>query len=232
MTTPYTPPSADMAQVDSEETYQPKIWSVEGRIGRLRYLGYGMLVPLVILLAIGVVSGILAAVGGGMLAMVPLFLGYVVMIASSFVFMKRRLNDLGKTGWMGLLSLVPFVNLIFGLYLVFAEGEKGRNQYGPAPCPNPPGMVWVIAVPFISIFVIGILAAIALPAYQDYVNRAKAKAERVEHVTPSDMPSALPASAPDAAPADAGANPAAPADGNAAPAADGNGGAAPAPKSE
>ena len=45
----------------------------------------------------------------------------------------RRLHDLGKSGWWQLLSLIPFVNLAFALYLLFFKGEEGENRFGPDP---------------------------------------------------------------------------------------------------
>ena len=49
----------------------------------------------------------------------------------------KRWHDLGYTGWLIVLALIPFLNL---LYLVVAlvclgciEGTRGPNQYGPDP---------------------------------------------------------------------------------------------------
>ena len=44
----------------------------------------------------------------------------------------RRLHDLGKSGWMLLLGLIPFVNFYL-LYLFFLEVEKKCNAWGPDP---------------------------------------------------------------------------------------------------
>jgi len=44
----------------------------------------------------------------------------------------RRLHDLGKSGWMLLLGLIPFVNFYL-LYLFCLEGEKKSNAWGPDP---------------------------------------------------------------------------------------------------
>ena len=79
--------------------------------------------------------------------------------------------------WWGLFYLLFFWTAIPGL-IAFIEGivflassdhnwnEKYGNKKG-AP------VVVLILVPFVFIFIIGILAAIAIPAYQDYVDRAK-----------------------------------------------------------
>lgn len=41
-----------------------------------------------------------------------------------------RLHDLGHTGWMYLILLIPFVGGLFAIYMFFAAGQKESNQYG------------------------------------------------------------------------------------------------------
>ena len=38
-----------------------------------------------------------------------------------------------KSGWLILLMFVPIVNALFGLYMLFADGTVGPNQYGEDP---------------------------------------------------------------------------------------------------
>ncbi|HFB66173.1 MAG TPA: DUF805 domain-containing protein [Aeromonadales bacterium] len=80
-----------------------------------------------------------------------------------FVFMIRRLNDLDKTGWLSLLTFIPIVGAIFGLYVLFAKGSPGSNSYGPAPDENP---TWVkvvaIGLPILMI-ILGIAVVTFLP---------------------------------------------------------------------
>ncbi len=49
----------------------------------------------------------------------------------------RRLHDLGHTGWVVLLSLVPLINLALGLYLLFTAGNEFGNKFGPPPGRSP-----------------------------------------------------------------------------------------------
>lgn len=42
----------------------------------------------------------------------------------------RRIHDVNRSGFWLLLLLVPIVSFFFGLYLQFAPGTKGVNQYG------------------------------------------------------------------------------------------------------
>ena len=49
----------------------------------------------------------------------------------------RRLHDLGITGWIILVTIVPMlgqiVALILGLMCIFGEGQGHENKYGPVP---------------------------------------------------------------------------------------------------
>ena len=65
--------------------------------------------------------------------------GYISMIYSLAVLLPtlavtvRRLHDIGKSGWMILVGLIPFVGWIWLLVLYVTEGQTGMNQYGPDP---------------------------------------------------------------------------------------------------
>jgi hypothetical protein len=85
----------------------------------------------------------------------------------------RRLADLGQSRWFALIVLIPFVSVIAYLYLLFKGGDAEANEYGPPPCPNSRGVVaaaW--ALPIIAF--VGMIAAVAIPAYQGYVQKARA----------------------------------------------------------
>lgn len=45
----------------------------------------------------------------------------------------RRLHDLNRSGWWALIMLIPFVNLLFAIYILFFKGTEGPNKYGPDP---------------------------------------------------------------------------------------------------
>ncbi len=53
--------------------------------------------------------------------------GYLGGLIFSLVFvgaMVRRLHDLDKSGWYGLLLLIPLVGFFFLMYLIFDEGSS------------------------------------------------------------------------------------------------------------
>ncbi|MEZ2903905.1 DUF805 domain-containing protein [Acinetobacter terrestris] len=153
--------------------------SPSGRFGRLSYLGWNMLMSFSILIIIGIIAafspGLLAdpttMTGSSMLATVLIGIAYIVLLYFSFVFTIRRLHDRNHIGWLSLLILVPGINLVFMLYLIFAKGDDRSNQYGPRR--NTKGWEKVLAWIYILIFPLAFLAAIALPAYQDYVTRTQ-----------------------------------------------------------
>src|SRR5690606_11597409 len=55
---------------------------------------------------------------------------YGVAIYFSMVFTICRLHDRNHSGWFSLLLLVPVVNILFALYLLFAPGDQQANQFG------------------------------------------------------------------------------------------------------
>lgn len=44
----------------------------------------------------------------------------------------RRLHDIGKSGWMLLVSLIPLIGFIWILILMVKAGDPNENEYGPA----------------------------------------------------------------------------------------------------
>jgi uncharacterized membrane protein YhaH (DUF805 family) len=171
-TNPYLPPQAQVGNVRDphEAAFQEmRIWSWRGRLGRLRFLGYSAvayLVYMVLTVTIGLVAGVSGARGALGAVIWILLIPYALFIALVTI---RRSHDMGWSGWMSLLALIPLVGLIW----IFKAGTAGANQYGAPPPPNTTG-VKIAAFGICAVFSIGILAAIALPAYQQYLQRAQA----------------------------------------------------------
>jgi uncharacterized membrane protein YhaH (DUF805 family) len=185
MENPYSAPDAVLDEPIVDETYQPEWFSWSGRIGRLRYLAYSTGMMMIAAVVIGIAAAILVPLAGSQknpAVFALLGLLYIPIIVAAVAMARRRLNDLNHSGWLQLLLFIPFVGAFFGLYMLFAPGTSTANKYGPKPAKNSTGVV-VAGLVFPLIFVIGILAAIAIPAYQQYVTRAKAAS--VEQVKPA-----------------------------------------------
>ncbi|AIC23472.1 MULTISPECIES: DUF805 domain-containing protein [Pseudomonas] len=134
-TSPYTPPQATVGD-PLPEFGELKFYTVDGRIGRLRYLAW----TLVLILLTTLVGGFLTAalVGNGLQVTGMIFLG---VVALAFAYLNitisvQRLHDLGWSGWLWLLNLLPFVYAVFPLLLAVLPGNTGANRYGAPPPPN------------------------------------------------------------------------------------------------
>ncbi|MEM7513912.1 MAG: DUF805 domain-containing protein [Bacteroidota bacterium] len=45
----------------------------------------------------------------------------------------RRMHDVGKSGWMLFIALIPLIGSIWLLILLFTDSQKGTNKWGPDP---------------------------------------------------------------------------------------------------
>jgi uncharacterized membrane protein YhaH (DUF805 family) len=159
-TNPYAAPRADVRDIDEAQEYQKiHLWSAKGRIGRLRYLAYTFGAALVV----GFVLGLLSAVLGPDNTIIALLLAYIPLLVFSVLTAIKRSHDMNWSAWTVLLTLIPFVALIW----IFKSGSAGSNDYGASPPPNTVG-VKILAFLLPALFIIGIIAAIAIPAYVTY----------------------------------------------------------------
>ncbi|MBW7843823.1 MAG: DUF805 domain-containing protein [Ignavibacterium sp.] len=106
-----------------------------GFSGRARRKEYWMFVLFNVIFAIvamildNVLGIAIEGVGYG-----PLYGLYLLaMIIPSLAVAVRRLHDVGKSGWMILISLIPIIGAIWLLVLMVTDGNPGENQYGPNP---------------------------------------------------------------------------------------------------
>jgi len=170
-------------------SYKPRIFSTKGRIGRLRYLAYSLIYNIIIMFLVGIVSAVLVPMmagntsgEAGIAVTFMMILIYVPIILVFFIVARRRLHDLDRTGWLTLLMIVPLINVLFGLYLLFGPGSPETNKYGPPPQVNT--ALEIIVGLITPIVIIGILAAVAIPSYQGYVEKAKQAQTQSQSSTP------------------------------------------------
>lgn len=157
---PYVAPAAALADPAGE--IQPvRVFSVAGRIGRARYIAYGT----GFYLLFGVIAAITAFAGDvGIALIIATWIAFAVI---AFMLTIQRCHDFNSSGWLALLMFVPLANLIF----LFVPGTNGSNRFGGQTPPNSVGVL-IVAWLLPAVFVIGILAAIAIPAYVGYQQRA------------------------------------------------------------
>ncbi len=70
-----------------------------------------------------------SALGG--VAMLMLFGTWALAFIDSMAMNFRRAHDTGKSGWIGLLLLIPLVNLLPLYWLLIEDSQQGPNKYGP-----------------------------------------------------------------------------------------------------
>jgi uncharacterized membrane protein YhaH (DUF805 family) len=69
----------------------------------------------------------------------PIFYGYVWALYALAVFLPglavlvRRLHDVGKSGWMFLIGLIPVIGTIWLLVLLCTDSQSGSNKWGDNP---------------------------------------------------------------------------------------------------
>jgi len=182
---PYRAPKSDVQSVATGDYAEVGMFKTSGRIGRVRYLAYNMgmyFLMYVAILIFSVVVQLFVAADGAAPAAGPMqgFVGlvfillYLALMVYLIIYTVRRLHDMDASGWFSLLFIIPVVNVIFGIVLLFAPGTASSNRYGPAPPENGSAVVFAaIGGFFLGIAMLGIIAAIAIPAYQDYQQRAQ-----------------------------------------------------------
>lgn len=103
--------------------FTKKFFCFNGRAGRKEFWMF--------FLAVFIVNTIL-----GFIPKVGPILQAVFSLVNLFPFLgvtARRLHDQGKSGWLQLLYLVPFIGGLIVLILCIPAGNPEANQYGEAP---------------------------------------------------------------------------------------------------
>lgn len=156
---PYAPPRARVADT-AEQFCELSVFGVTGRIGRLRYLAWSFVMMLILLpmYAMGVGAMMASEILGGIVLVVVVIAAMVVSVQIGV----KRLHDIGWSGWLWLLNLVPLVGSVFALIMLVAPGTPGSNNHGAPPPPNSTAVL-VLAWLMLGTVILGILAAIAVP---------------------------------------------------------------------
>ena len=64
----------------------------------------------------------------------PLYILYTLAVfIPGLAVVVRRLHDVGKSGWMMLIALIPLIGAIWLLVLMLTDSNFGENEYGVNP---------------------------------------------------------------------------------------------------
>ena len=58
---------------------------------------------------------------------------FLIHLVPSIAVTVRRLHDTGKSGWLYLLTFIPYIGGLIIFIFTVIEGDKGDNKYGPDP---------------------------------------------------------------------------------------------------
>ncbi|MEJ2529834.1 MAG: DUF805 domain-containing protein [Gammaproteobacteria bacterium] len=162
---PYQTPGANVYDVTSEGFDESSPFSSSGRFGRLSYLAWTTLLNLSLGLIMSIVIGGFAAMQQQMLAGGKLMLAFQLVTIMVLIFFSiRRFHDMNASGWWALLLIVPIVNFVTALVLLFKAGNVGANDYGlPRRTRGWEKVVGYIFIGMMVLGLIGIVAAIIIP---------------------------------------------------------------------
>ena len=158
--------------VEQSDGYgQTTVFALNTRIGRLRLLtrmGFAFILLYLAAVIVSLTIAFIASVSIYTYVLLAVYsLTLVVFIIFNIMFFVQRLHDLNLSGWLSVLLLIPVVNLLLILFLVFAPGTQGSNNHGVPPPPNTLtikilGVFFLIA----GLVVILLFAFIVVPSYQ------------------------------------------------------------------
>lgn len=120
-----------MTVVEAIRVGRSRPFSLSGRASRSEYW-YWILFEIVAFIALVFTVGFAASAIG--IYQEFLLLLALTALASALCAGVRRLHDLGKSGWLMFIVLVPLLGALYLLYLFSKLGAQSENQFG-APRP-------------------------------------------------------------------------------------------------
>ncbi|WP_417663100.1 DUF805 domain-containing protein [Pseudomonas sp.] len=157
--TPYAPPQAPVGE-RLPEFGELKPFTTDGRIGRLRFLAWTLVLMLVCAPIFGIAAaGFALSTAVGVILMVILS---VALVIAGVMINVQRLHDIGWSGWLLLITIVPLVGSVFSLLMLVMPGTNGPNRYGPMPPANTTA-VKVLAGLWIVFIVLAVIVGVAMP---------------------------------------------------------------------
>ena len=124
-------PANTMPFMDAMKSGLRNSFSKSGRASRSEYWFWvlGGVVFQITMLVGAVILGIMKIpVLPGLMMIAP-----ILLVPGSITLVVRRLHDLGMSGWMFFVGLIPVLGAIYLIYLFVQEGDMGENAFGAVP---------------------------------------------------------------------------------------------------
>ena len=104
----------------------------QGRAQRKEYWMFTLFNFLAMVL-LGLVGALLGGGGEGGLGDVLQGLYGLGVLVPGIAVTVRRLHDIGKSGWWGLVALIPLIGSLILIYFAGKDSQPEINEYGPNP---------------------------------------------------------------------------------------------------
>ncbi len=104
----------------------------QGRAQRKEYWMFTLFNFLAMVL-LGLVGALLGGGGEGGLGDVLQGLYGLGVLVPGIAVTVRRLHDIGKSGWWGLVALIPLIGSLILIYFAVKDSQPETNEYGPNP---------------------------------------------------------------------------------------------------
>lgn len=115
---------------------EQRFLSTHGRINRQIFILYFICFLLFATLMIVPTSSIIIGNSSDLIIEIITTISSVtieIAFLPSLFLTAKRLHDLNKSAVYMTLYVIPFINILFFLYLCLAKGTSGENKYGPDP---------------------------------------------------------------------------------------------------
>lgn len=170
---PYNAPQSNVSLgAKEDDCCEIKLFSTEARLGRLRYFNRlcVTLYNLTILVSIfafiirtrayerktPVFSWMHPHVVIGILTIL-----FLLLLATLIFAVIQRLHDANRSGWFAWLLLIPLVNILLGLTLIFSPSTTTFNNFG-SPSPKDTLLTTITSGLFITLIVFNLLVAVGI----------------------------------------------------------------------
>ena len=112
----------------------PTLFSFRGRINRKTFWLGGILPVYVIGIALGLLLPYAPSqandVASAIMLRVLILAVLAMLVYMWFAVIVKRCHDLGKSGWLSLLALIPIAGFVFLLWVGLSRAEPDANRHG------------------------------------------------------------------------------------------------------